>query len=147
MANAVERYLQAMAKLPPPAWAMERFVLEHGHAFDPSPLPARFGRPLRNGRCFINSIRATLTHGLTYVEGYACGIIPVLHAWCIDGDGVVLDFTWGEEIAQSYFGVPVSTPFLYDYTIKHPESGSVIDNWRAGWPMLDGTYKPEEWKP
>ena len=72
----------------------DELILTHGRSFTIAPLPKgiRYGRL---GECFKNASRLALYHNdLTYCEGYAMGIIPVLHAFCIDAKGNVVDNTW-----------------------------------------------------
>ena len=69
-----------------------------------------------------------------YAEGYACGIMPVSHVWCIDkATGLVIDPTW--EAGTEYHGIFVDT----EYLIRHDRDGggdSIIDDWQNGWPIL-----------
>src|SRR4051794_40728183 len=64
---------------------IEDFVLRHGIAYEPRPLPPSIRRGPMKG-CFRNAYRLSKREGLTYVEGYALdrsGMIT-LHAWCAD---------------------------------------------------------------
>jgi hypothetical protein len=126
--------------------SMHGFVLEHGRRFAPSPLPARYGRPLGNRLCFANSWRMARKHGLTYVEGFAISVMPVLHAWNVDHEGRVLDFTWPQEVASDYYGIEFSTAFVLRYHSTHQRSVCLLDDWQNEWPIISGKYRPEEWR-
>lgn len=79
-----------------------------------------------------------------YVEGYACGIVPVLHAWCYDLEtGCAVDPTWEQETCQLYVGVPILTRYLIEHDLKSKHA-SILDDWKAGWPLL--RMDPAEWK-
>jgi hypothetical protein len=54
--------------------------------------------------CFRNAALYAMLHRLPYIEGYATGIIPVHHAWCLDAVGRVCEVTW-KELGTDYFGV------------------------------------------
>lgn len=75
----------------------------HGRFYDP--VFARVPKaPVK--RCFRNAYELARRRGLRYAEGFAAGIIPVLHAWCLDDAGHIADPTWRERGAV-YFGVEV----------------------------------------
>lgn len=65
--------------------------------------------------CFRNCALIALKHPeLTYVEGMACKLIPVQHAWLVNAEGEVIDPTYvlTEEYENTdYFGVriPIET--------------------------------------
>ncbi len=78
-------------------------------------LPETVSRGLM-GQCYLNAGQlAMCTPTLAYCEGYACrtGLpFPVHHAWCLDGDGQVLDVTWPYEPSNEYLGVALSPACL-----------------------------------
>ena len=92
------------------------FLLAHGKEYSGLPWKTFRGsgwRRMKPQHCFENAFVAADRHGLTYCEGYATtGIFPVHHAWCLDDDNRVVDFTWREEkigrehpSEWQYFGV------------------------------------------
>ena len=121
------------------------FVLKHGRAFEPRKLPKNLR--LHKGRikgCFRNAAIAALRDpSLTYVEGYAASIIPVLHAWCVDPDGGLLEVTWGKP-GDEYYGIPFQTRFLRRSLLEAGYYG-LIDQWKNNWPLLRGKYPKREW--
>jgi hypothetical protein len=92
----------------------------------------------------------------SYVEGYAMGVIPVHHAWCVDKDGNVIDTTWSAtervpgtmraKVGTWYFGVEFDLGYVCScrYRSKHD---CVIDNWKLGFELLKGLVPEEKWKP
>lgn len=64
--------------------------------------------------CYANAQYLARTRkGLRYAEGFATGVVPVEHAWCVDEKGRVVDPTWDEErtigldagAKPDYFGI------------------------------------------
>lgn len=94
----------------------ESFCIEHGTAHRWSPLP----RVYRHGipkQCFRNAFVASVRHsGLIYCEGWALGVIPTHHAWCVDAAGKVYDFTWRGFTTEdtAYWGVQFAGPAFCD---------------------------------
>jgi hypothetical protein len=119
------------------------FVLAHGRAYTPQALPKKFRRG-RLQACFDNAYRAARRHGLTYVEGFSAlgsgAFFPILHAWCVEpGSHLVIDRTWGTP-GEIYFGVPINLEY------RKGQAGSVLDNWQAGYPILQKTTDDAEWR-
>lgn len=122
--------------------SMGEFVLTHGRRFTPQPtLPAgiKCGK-LR--QCFKNAANIAIERDdLIYCEGYAAGIIPVMHAWLVDVDGNVIDPTWCRKVGKvdfmgvEYFGIPISQKYL-TMSLLDNEKYALIDAWEAGYPML-----------
>jgi hypothetical protein len=116
---------------------IEDLLLKHGKGFAPpktSRLPAGVKRgPMKH--CFENAGDIAVFGGtnLTYCEGYACGVIPVLHAWLVKPDGQVVDPTWRD--GKCYFGVPIMRSYLVS-TITRTGWWGVLENWREDFPML-----------
>jgi len=54
--------------------------------------------------CFRNAALYAMLNRMQYVEGYAVGIKPVHHAWCIDNAGMVREVTW-DFLGPAYYGV------------------------------------------
>lgn len=83
------------------------FLLANGQEFHGTPWTTFRGsgyRKMAQRRCFENSLRMAIRDPrLTYYEGFAfSGLIPVHHAWCVDLDGRVVDFTWRKSVQTSY---------------------------------------------
>ena len=72
--------------------------------------------------------------GLSYVEGYAHSIIPVLHAWVTDGKNA-LDPTWDN--GKKYYGVIFPFWYVTKILLKRKAYG-VIDCWELDFPLLTG---------
>ena len=121
---------------------IEDFVLRNGRQWTPAALPPKL-QPGKRRECFKNAFDLAMSvTGLRYVEGYACGVIPVLHAWCADADGMVVDTTWTggrfrSPLGMEYFGVAFGTEFLFKALAKKKTYG-LIDDWEGGWPLLTG---------
>jgi hypothetical protein len=89
------------------------FLLRHGEWHEPQPCPAKVPRGMPRN-CFHNALALASRRrrrGYRYVEGYAMPNIglplAVHHAWCLDGDGHLIDNTW-EVPGLAYLGVPFS---------------------------------------
>ena len=98
--------------------ATRHFVLAHGRAFVPAPLPREIRRR-KQGTCFQaagSTVIRKHNAGLRYVEGFAISPAdpsPVWHAW-LTTDGTAIDQTWPEAISMQsfYFGVEFSVATL-----------------------------------
>lgn len=149
----LREHLEAMVKMrkalpqgeKPEGWeynSIEEFVLRNGRWYTPAPLP----KNLKRGRmmdCFKNATHA-MERGYTYVEGYATGIVPVLHAWVTDDKGNAYDVTWPYNPKNAYYGVPFDKMFVIKTMLRTGVYG-ILDDWRSGWPLLSGESKPEEY--
>lgn len=112
------------------------FVSQHGRTWTPGTKPKgiEWGR-IKN--CYQNAAELVLYDNrreLIYVEGYAAGIIPVMHAWCVTPEGVVVDNTWRTP-GTDYFGIPFSREYLRESLLTHEVYG-LIDLWKCRWPLL-----------
>lgn len=113
---------------------MEHFVLVNGNYYS----GVRLGKFYKLGEikhCYDNSREALLEYpGLTYIEGYVTSLIPIAHAWNIDGNSDVVELTLREKYSpvkeRSYFGVSFDTEYVLE------TGGSLIDDWRNDWPLL-----------
>jgi hypothetical protein len=110
-------------------------LVQHGRAFTPQPLPRRYRRGLPH-LCYDNAFTlAARTRGaLRYCEGYAAGIIPVEHAWCIDAADRVVDPTWGPDIPREiYFGIEI--PLREVRAARRRGGASALFDWLHGYPL------------
>lgn len=136
---------------PPEGWryqSTEGLVVDKGTVYTPRPLPAG-ERPMTIKQCFVNSyIQAAMLHeDLTYVEGYGMtGLgLPNYHAWCLDANGEVLDFTWrwtsdgGDKHLDcakgALIGVPVPTRLL-KAVWRSREYVGVLQDYEHDFPVL-----------
>jgi len=117
---------------------MEEFVLKNGKTFKVGNGKVKRGKVKE---CFKNAFHlADSGSGLVYVEGYATskGLpFPVLHAWCVDSKGNILDPTWKD--GEEYYGVPFDMGFVCRTILKRKKFG-VIDNCEDGFPLLSGQH-------
>ena len=122
-------------------WSLGHFVLQHGRAW-----PTRRYECGRGAvkECFRNAALLALEDpGLVYVEGYALGIIPVLHAWCVTRDGSeVAEVTW-PEMGTEYYGIPFRREYLHSRLERYRMYG-LIDQYERGFPIL--SEEPAEWR-
>lgn len=127
----------------------EDFILKHGTSHTPRKLPADV-KPGKNKQCFMNCLDLAQSRpDLIYVEGYAMGVVPVMHAWCVTKDGFVVDPTWNGGVDRAplgdfYFGVRLKLRYVMEVAIKSGVSG-VIDNYQSGYELLKGVAA-SEWK-
>lgn len=123
----------------------EELILDRGRHYDGAPRPKGM-RKQQNKQCFRNTLRlCQIRPGLRYVEGYACGIIPVQHAWAIDEDDRVIDLTWDKPEEASYYGLVIPTSVACRLAIKHGCYGVLGSDYRLGAPLLvHGTFFPPE---
>ena len=119
--------------------SMEEYVLENGRPFVYQPLPALYmPHKGRWGRCFANAFRLAMKRGeLRYAEGYAkrSDSFGMLHAWCVDAQGRVVDPTWN--FPADYYGVIYDLAYVGCVARKKGAFG-VIDNWAEDYPLLRG---------
>lgn len=106
---------------------------EHGH------------EPDAPRECFRNAAMLSAMHSeLSYVEGYASfGLgFAVMHAWCVDGEGRVVDTTWATpEMERLGDGVPeyrgIELPGRLVYrAVRVTGVYGVFDDYRNGFPAL-----------
>lgn len=146
--NPVEQYLNATVSLLRSAaggpmvgdyYCLEDFVLQNGIDFG-ARMPHRF-KMGRAGYCYANASRLSARAGLIYCEGYALGIIPVMHAWCVDRDGNVIDNTWRTGV--SYYGIAIKRTYVAKALLRQKTYG-IIDQYTLRWPIL--RENPSDWK-
>jgi hypothetical protein len=83
------------------------FLLAHGVGYLPG--PNTFAGPRwEQHNCFGNALHLAIDAGYDYVEGkvFIHGV-ALDHAWCIDGDGNVIDPTAEGKGINGYYGVPL----------------------------------------
>jgi hypothetical protein len=112
---------------------IEDFLAREGSFWTPQPLPERFPQ-MPPKYCYATSQHFASLFGLRYVEGIAAGIIPVMHAWCLDDSDRVVDATW-EDTGVAYLGVVVPEDRI-------PSKGaSLLDDWQNHWPVLQQPWR------
>ena len=157
----IENYLNALIDVqhkchntngaPREGWeylCIEDFVLREGQPFA-APSSVELPSDVSQGivkECFKNCVNSVAMRGTDYLycEGYALGIIPMLHAWLVSPDGQVIDPTWRKP-GTEYFGVLFNRKFVLEQTLKQ-ETYGLLDAYTAGWPLLKGIPK-DEWAP
>jgi len=120
----------------------EGCVLEFGRPMVLKPNSRHKRGPMR--QCFMNAVKmATSGRLVTYCEGYAMGVMPVLHAWCVDQEGRVIDPTWSMPDAV-YYGVPFKTEYVLRRVTEAQCYVSMFDDWVNDWPLLTGAHSVAE---
>ncbi len=119
--NPLVEYLEGIAALPEPFCPIEKFVIAHGTDHIPQRKPKSFRRGRRHN-CFQNSTHLVLKHEeLRYVEGFGLRTgmpIALLHAWCIDPEGRVIDITWTDPETCYYRGIVIEREMLYSELVR-----------------------------
>jgi len=122
---------------------VEDFILQNGREMELGTTEVERGEMKA---CFQNAYHLAMEKDWTYCEGYAIakGLIPILHAWVLDGEGKVVDPTWEGE--AEYFGCEFPWKWVMGITFKREYWGSMLDDWQNHFPLLTGeqTYPIEE---
>ena len=125
-----------------------QFVLKNGKQWQNGHALPKDVEPMKEKQCFMNAAKmATESERFIYCEGYALSIIPVMHAWCLDKDGNVIDPTWASlpfEKGREYFGIAIKTSYVIHYFLETERCGSLIDAWQTDWKMLHDD--PKLWR-
>lgn len=149
--SAVQQHLVALAALTNQHTtkigdyhSIYEFVLRHGQIYVAVECPKKYRRRAEPQQCFANAKRLASKHKLIYVEGFAAGIIPTHHAWCVKPGALdVIDPTWVSDLGIDYFGVPVALDYVRESYIRSRQY-SVLDDWENRWPIFRADEK--EWK-
>lgn len=175
----LNEYLQAVTSMrlhllhgaapPGPYMCAEDYVLKCGQPYESAPLTPeeqdyilevvrRYRKRMPRRECYSNSqmilLLADFERRLTYVEGFALALIPLMHGW-LDLNGKVIDVTlrhkprrnrsalrdrvlgdWTDE--RQYHGVRLSTEYVRRKIVEREASGTLIDDWGQHWPLLTG---------
>lgn len=125
---------------------LEDLVLQHGIECKPQLLPAKYKRG-KIKECFNNALDLATRYPaeLTYVEGFASGLIATHHAWCIDKNRNVIENTWPDGNGKEYFGIPLKLKWVIDTVCKKKTYG-VLENWEQDFPLLTGKVDIEKVK-
>lgn len=145
----LKRYLEAIAKVRSqcgkPPWmhydSPEDFLLQHGEWFEPRALPSGIKRGAPKC-CYANAMIVGRLLGLKYVEGYAMGVIPLEHAWCIDDRNRIYEVTW-QKPGAAYLGVPFSVERADDATWNG--DASVLSDPRKEFSIFWKPWTGEDW--
>lgn len=109
-----------------PEHTAQAVVLKYGQEFKGAPRPDWLARGTPK-ECFKNALLLSLETNLIYVEGFMFRFIPIMHAWCIDDDGTVIDPTIDDPQDCEYIGIPLNPEFILSVV---DESGmyGILDN-------------------
>ncbi len=83
----------------------EELVLAEGRLWTPEKIRLDKQGPVRE--CYSNAIHAAVRNDWGYVEGFAASVFPVMHAWCVDYDGMAVEVTW-DQPGTEYMGIEMN---------------------------------------
>jgi hypothetical protein len=115
-------------------------VLDRGRFMKVSRTPPPWCGALKE--CFQNAQTLATTYpDLRYAEGWAFfgTPLPVLHAWCLDARGLVVDPTWAcssREATRRYFGIVIDTDYMLKRIMKTQVHHSMVDDFEHGYMLL-----------
>lgn len=118
---------------------MYHLIRDYGVEFKAAERPSNVPK-MRYKECFKNAFELSMQTGYTYVEGVACNLLPVHHAWCVDENGNVVDPTWDNPERCHYFGIPFDWEFVLD-KIEHTMTYGVMGKFENPWEL---EFKPED---
>jgi len=130
---------------------LREFVVREGRPFATQSYPPGCPRK-EQGLCHWESLRMAVGGDLIYVEGFALTFrakIAVLHGWCIDRQGRVIDCTW-QERGIAYFGIPFRPEFarqkleLFETMREGPVTASLLNDPTDDFALLNG--RTQGWK-
>lgn len=127
--------------------SLGHLVLTYGIQFQYAPLPKGIN-PGKLQQCFANATALSDRRRgeLIYVEGYCAGLIPMMHAFCVDEHDRVVDNTWCPphcSPGQSYFGIPFRRDYMATMQLRTGYYG-MLDQWEANWPIFEVAHQPEK---
>lgn len=145
--EGTEGYLKAIVTLRGEhSPSIEGFVLKYGKRYQAQALP----KGIQRGEpkcCFGNAWALARTHPeLLYVKGYATNLITMLHAWCCEPKGRVIDPTWQNPEKCDYYGIAFRTDFVRPY-FRNRKYWGILARWDLDYPVVLGVIKPEAWMP
>lgn len=126
------------------------FVLREGTWWQAPTKPHRYlqGRPKA---CYGNAINNAAVYGLPYIEGYATHdftpSLAIHHAWNIDGDGVVIDTTWGGWDKDGHLVVPIGVAYCgIEFSVERADDATWNQDATVLWDHLhDHPILREKW--
>ncbi|KKL44689.1 hypothetical protein LCGC14_2363190, partial [marine sediment metagenome] len=74
-------------------------------------------------------------NGWEYVEGYATSLLPVGHAWCLDGEDIV-ETTWDTAGAE-YRGIVFPLDYVAALTLVSDHWGVLGNDYLDNFPLLE----------
>jgi hypothetical protein len=131
----LSRFIAIMAEMgrssPGDPENIHHFLLRRARRFEWRALPADVAKQ-PDKECYSNALDLATLRDLTYCEGFAHNsLIPVLHAWCVTDEGVVIDPTWQEheDRTPEYLGLTFDTTKVITHLLRQKYHG-VLANWR-----------------
>jgi hypothetical protein len=91
--------------------------------------------------CFMNAQRLAIfdPQHYRYAEGWAIddGLpIPILHAWCVNRLGLVVDPTWHGRPGRHYYGAVIDIDYVLERQLATGVFHAMIDDWEYGSQLL-----------
>ncbi len=113
----------------------ERYVLDNGKLFPNVEVSQDRGKL---GECYTNAYYAAEDNDWRYVEGYATSVIPMMHAWCVDDEGVVMEVTW-ETAGDEYMGVVMNMTDVAKAMVTTGVWGVMANDYLNEFKLLEGS--------